>query len=92
MGDVQINIKSIDKYNDALELATSLGLKVVDVAIIGKWKDRNGGVYETERADRDLHWIGQKYVFVDTTHGLKKCTPKPVTGSRGKIVVTLTDE
>jgi hypothetical protein len=92
MGQVKATIPSIDKYNESLELATGLGLKVVDVAIIGKWKDKNGATYETEYADQDLHWIGQEWVFVDTNHGLKKCKPKPVAGSRGKIVVTFTDE
>ena len=92
MGQVEVEARKISKYNKALELATMLGLKVVDVAITGKWKDQNGQTYETEYVDKDLHWIGQSWVFVDTNHGLKKCKPKPVAGSRGKIVVTLTDE
>lgn len=92
MGEVEVSVKSIDKYNQALELATKLGLKVVDVAIAGKWKDKNGQTYETEYADPDLHWIGQSWIFVDTNHGLKKCKPKPVAGSHGTIHVTLTDE
>lgn len=88
MGQVEITIKSIKRYNQALELATKLGLKVVEVGIAGKWKDKNGARYETDYAEHDLRWIGQTYIFVDTNHGLKKCTP----GSNGTIHVTLTDE
>ena len=93
MGQVTVKVRNIGKYNDALELATTLGLKVVDVAITGKWKDTGGAKYFPERGIDEqplhaLHWIGQKWVYMDTDHGLKKCKPGP----DGRICLTLTDE
>ena len=93
MGQVEVSVKRIKKYNESLELATKLGLKVVDVSISGKWKDKHGARYKPGRGIDEqplhaLHWIGQKWVFMDTDHGLKKCKP----GSDGKIHLTLTDE
>ena len=103
MGRVDVSVKRVDKYNEALELANALELKVVDVSISGKWKDSNGATYQPATYEpkspaqekpsiQALQWIGQKWAFIDTDHGVKKCKPKPVAGARGTIHVTLTDE
>ena len=92
MGRVHAQVRTIGEYHDALELAETLELSVVDVELGGKWTTPGGGSYHMQVPGNELRAIDTERVFINTADGVKKCKPSSIPDHHSRIELTFTDE
>jgi len=88
---LQAKLHKPESYGEAVEFARKAEFTIESVELEGWFGNLGGSEYNSDDEGVELQSVTERWVYLNTPDGVKKCKPDGRSGMTGYIVVTFSD-